>query len=323
MTPDQLLALFLEMVPSEYPRHMLCFFAANAAKGNILPFTTSLLSSLSKIDDASPGYAREMVGRIAAIRETGEGQYEALLEILAEIYVTAGAVEKADREEGKALFRHEPGPRGMKNPEFEVRFNGHWCAIEVKTPRLIQHGRKRGSNPWQIAVRLPKETTANLEATLPRDNPVKDFLISAEEKFTAYEAHRGGALRILVIVWDDFCNEPIAALTSSVSGLLTERSFLRAKDDTAITFTHVDGIVVIRHQHQIIRATRGEPLIDGVTDSLHYRHEGFPPKAFIAAQGGRAMPEQVMDALNAVPLANCIGAEYHPVELIMWLGGGS
>jgi hypothetical protein len=59
---------------------------------------------------------------------------------------------------------------------------------------------------------------------------VKDFLVSAEAKFTIFEGHRPNSLRLLFIIWDDFCNEPISALLSPVSGLLTEQSFHRGAD---------------------------------------------------------------------------------------------
>lgn len=321
MLPTDALKLFLERIPSEYPKHMLCYFAANAARGIVFPFVNGLCCALAEIDSATPGYANEMLNRLAAIKDTGEAQYEAVLQVLAEIYVTQGVVKAASHTGVVPQVAHEPGPSGKKNPECEAMIAGHWCAIEVKTPKLIEHGRLRSTNPWQVTARVPRETTKALQATPPRDNPVKDFLLSSEAKFAIYESHRPNALRLLVIVWDDFCNEPIAALVSPVSGLLTQNSFHRDANNVAVTYPHVDGVVVIRHQHQLIRATRCEPLIDGVSNALRYRHEGFPPKAFIAVPGGRIVPKAVLDALNLVPLSACLGAEYQPTEVIMWVGG--
>ncbi len=321
MRDDELLAMFLESVPSEYPKHMFCYFANNAARGNVLPFTKSLFEVLKVVDAASPGYAKGTITRIGAIEGTGESQYGSLLQILAELYVTGGMVQQADRAGNKVHFSHEPSTKGGKNPELEVRIGGQWCAVEVKAPRLIEHGRLRATNPYQVGVRLPDKPFDSLKPTPPRDNPVKDFLMSAEEKFAAYESVRSGAFRILVIVWDDFCNEPIAALKSPDSGLLTDKSFNKDPNDSPVRYPHVDGIIVIRHQHQIIRATRCEPLIDGVSDPLVYQHEGFPPKAFIEVPGSRTVPGSIFDALNATPLAECMGAEYQPVEFIMWVGG--
>lgn len=318
---EDALKLFLDTIPAEYPKHMLCYFAANAARGVVLPFTVGLCRTLAEIDSASPGYAAEMIGRLAGIAGTGEAQYEAVLQILAEVYVTQGIVAAASHGGVAPQIAHEPGPSGKKNPECEALIAGTWCAIEVKAPKLIEHGRLRSTNPWQVTARVPRETTKDFQLTPPRDNPVKDFLVSAEAKFSVYEGHRANALRLLFIVWDDFCNEPIAALLSPVSGLLTDQSFNRSANDHAITYPHVDGVAVLRHQHQLIRATRCEPLVDGVADALRYRHDGFPPKAFVPVPGGRVVPGEVLDALNLAPLAACMGAEYIPGEIIMWSGG--
>lgn len=244
-----------------------------------------------------------------------------VLQILGEIYVTGGALAAADVEAGKPCFAHEPGAAGQKNPECEVRIGGRWCAIEVKTPKLISHRNIRTENPWQLNTRL-----AGLRdglkggQTLPRDNPVKDFLISADAKFAAYEHHRPGALRLLTIVWDDFCNEPIAALLNQNAGLLTAHSFHRDAAGVAVCYPHIDGIIIIRHQHQLIHSTRCEPLVDGVSDALGYYHRGFPPKAFIPVPAGRPVPEDIITALNAVPISECIGAEYFGGDLVMWVG---
>jgi len=315
------LQLFLDKIPSKYPEHMLCYFALNAQHGVVLPFLLGFTRTLAEIDSASPGYAEEMLQRLAGIKQTGEAQYEAVLQILGEIYVTQGVVEAADRENNVVFVGHEPGPHGNKNPECEARIRGQWCAIEVKTPQLIAHARQREKNDLQISTRLPRELTRDKAATLPRDNPVKDFLVSAEEKFAAYEGHRPGAMRLLVIVWDDFCYEPIAALVSPISGLLTERSFFRTKNDVAVTYPHLDGIVVVRHQHQLTRATRGELLVDGVVDAMRFRHDGFPPKAYIQVPGGRECPREVIETLGICPLAACLGAEYQPLEMVSWMGG--
>jgi hypothetical protein len=317
---DDALKLVVDKIPTEYPNHMLCHFAANAARGVVLPFTAGLCRTLAEIDSATPGYAAEMIARLAAITRTGEEQYEAFLQILAEVYVTQGVVEAASRGIAAPQIVHEPGPSGKKNPECEAIIAGTWCAIEVKTPKVIAHARQRASNPWQVTARVSREWTKDFELTSPRDNPVKDFLVSAEAKFTIFERHRPNSLRLLFIIWDDFCNEPISALLSPMSGLLTEQSFHRGMDGAPVRYPHVDGIAVVRHQHQLRRATREEPLMDDVEDAMRYHHDGFPPKAFIQVPGGRDVPHTVLDALNLVPLHACLGAEYIPAEIIMWSG---
>ena len=319
MSLETIKAAFLERIPSEYSHHMLSYFSYSLARGDELPFTSALIGALDKVDSFAPGYSNEMLSRIAAIENIGESQYESILSILAEIYVTSGLCEKADVEDGYLQFKHEPAVGHQKNPEFEVRVNGQWCAIEVKTPCLIQHGRLRANNDWQVGIRLPSGGLPFENVTQPRDNPVKDFLISAEQKFAAYEIYRPEAIRILAIIWDDFSNEPIAALTSPESGLLTTQSFHRDDQGNAVRYSHIDGVLVIRHKHQLVRATRCKPLADGVEHAFQYHHNGFPPKAYIECHGGRIPTPDLMSALNARPIAECSGADFNPAEIIMWI----
>lgn len=323
MAFSDVLKSFILNVPVTYPDHMFCYFAMHAANGNIRPFARGLFTALDRVDKACSGYANEMISRIAAIKGAGDAQYEALLQILAEIYVTCGAVEAADRDEaGRELFRHEPAINDQKNPEFESRAANIWYAVEVKTPGLLQHIRVRAANPYQLTARLPQSWTADKQKTLPRDNPVKDFLLSANEKFQAYSTIRPDAYRILTIVWDDFCNEPITALLHPHSGLLTPKSFFKDRAGQPVQFPYVDAVLICRYQHQLIRSTREEPLIDGEVLPFAYHHYGFPMKAFVANPAGRVVPDELLQPLNAVR-QECLtfGAEYNPMDLVMWIGG--
>lgn len=59
MTHNELLALFLEKIPGEYPKHMFYFFAGNAACGVVRPFASDLLRAIGLVESASVGYANE------------------------------------------------------------------------------------------------------------------------------------------------------------------------------------------------------------------------------------------------------------------------
>jgi hypothetical protein len=52
---------------------------------------------------------------------------------------------------------------------------------------------------------------------LPRDNPVKDFLLSADAKFAAFKAQHLTFTSALVIVWDDFIQEPRTCTLSTAN----------------------------------------------------------------------------------------------------------
>ncbi len=300
---------------------MLHYFAAHAAHGNVRPFVAELAQALATIDTAVPSLAVEMLDRIAAIRGIGEDPYESIIQILAEIYVAEGAVTTADRDDvAHPVFSHEPRTPGGKNPEFDACGGGRWYAVEVKTPRLIDYGRQREQQQLQLTARLPNPSAFG-PATLPRDNPVKDFLVSADAKFEAYNGVRPDASAILTIVWDDFVQEAVSALSHPQSGLFTERSFLKDKNGQAVQFPNVDAVVLIRHQHQIIRATREEPLGDG-QQAFRYHGPPFPPKALVTNPRGTPIPTEIIDALGATPIEDLAGyAEYTPPDLIIWTGG--
>lgn len=315
-TPEQLIAQFATVIPHDCS-HMLCYFAAHAANGRVLPFVNSLAQALYQIDAASPGYAISMIDRIAAVRGVGEDPYESLIQLLAEIYVATGAVEIADQDDDTTYFHPEPGNIGQKNPEFEVRVSGEWVAVEVKTPRLIDYSRRRASTEMQLTARLPNGPNLG-EPLLPRDNPVKDFLSSAQAKFAGYRTHRAGALHLLAIIWDDFIQEPVAALLNPNSGLLTPRSFATDSSGIPIRFDLVDGIILIRHQHQLIRATREEPLLDGQQPFV-YHGPPFPPKALVPNPNGRVIPEHIRSQFGLQLCDDLPGAEYRPPDLIFWL----
>jgi hypothetical protein len=292
------------------------------AKGTILDFHAGLVAALVTIEKAWPGYTSEQVKRIASIPlPIDDRARESLYQILAEIYCTAGAVEVSDYDNAGVKFKHEPSAGGKgKNPEFESRNQGIWYAVEVKSPALIAFRKSRTANDIQLTTRLPKEILAEKQKTLPRDNPVKDFLLSANAKFEEYSRIRPDAFRILTIVWDDYCHEAIAALTSPVSGLLTEKSFFRDNTDVAVIFPYVDGIVVCPYQHWIAHAFRNNPMVDprfGPIVFMQYRVPE-PPKAFIQNPLGREVPQSLIEALNARPVGECQGAEYRPAEMILW-----
>jgi hypothetical protein len=320
MTSDQIVTELLSKIPAGKDSHVMWWMMDLLAKGHVLPFHEGLITSFQIIEEAAPGYASMQISRMAQIPlPIDDRSREALYQILGEIYCTRGAVESADAEEDKALISIEPGTGG-KNPEFECRSNSIWYAVEVKTPALIAYRRQRTERDLQLTTRLPRELFESKEKTLPRDNPVKDFLISADAKFGVYRSQRENAFRVLTIVWDDYSHEAVAALVSPVSGLLTPKSFYRDASGNEISFPNVDGIVLCRYQHWIVRAFSNVPLLDpryGSVDFLQY-HVAEPPKAFIQNPAGRKVPSELLTSLNALPLEECKGAEYSPVEMIMW-----
>ncbi len=156
--------------------------------------------------------------------------------------------------------------------------------------------------------------------TLPRDGPIKDFLVSADNKFAQFKKIDDTYKTILVIVWDDFINEPISSLLHKKCGLLTENSFALNEEGKRFTFDNIDGIIIIRHLHQIIRATRDKPFIDGCLHTFDYGNiDKFPPKVIINNPTGSEIPQYIIDAFQAVKPSPLLGAEYCSGDLVWWI----
>ena len=77
--------------------------------------------------------------------------------------------------------------------------------------------------------------------------------------------------------------------------------------------------MIIRHLHQLIRATQDKPLIDACQHPLDYGAEDvFPFKAFIDNPNGQPVPEILQRCLQAKPPTSEMGAEYTPKDLVWW-----
>ena len=291
------------------------------------PFTDAVLTALLEVDAMIPGFAEGMANEIASISgiPKHEPHYEQLLQRLAEVHIIRRAVTFSWPFAPSFDWEPKPLSDSAKNPELRVAGGPETLLIEVKAPSLFRHIRKRGSNPTQLSTRaIPPDSWSKLpEAergiTLPRDNPVKDFLISADSKFSPLKKDREITIGILVIIWDDFIYEPISALLSDASGLFTPNSFARSDAASGPSFTSVDGVIIIRHLHQLINATRDEPFLDSCRGPFDYgQPDDFPPKAYVANPSGKGLPSYVCDCFQAHVPGPDLGAEYVPSDLIWW-----
>jgi hypothetical protein len=290
------------------------------------PLARSIIDTCLQCEARIPGIAFSMLDRMASIggRVKNTDDWEQLLQLLAELVVINHALGFA--WDGTPHFAWEPIAAGSnKNPELEISTSKWRLGIEVKAPALFKHMHARAKNGTQIMSRLPSEVIPLLPMsdggiTYPRDNPVKDFLVSADTKFASFTAKDPRYVGLLVIVWDDFINEPISALAHSDSGLLTDKSFAKDGSGRPLRFPNVAGVIVVRHLHQLIHACRDEPLEDQCQHALDYgRPREFPFKAYIENPYALAKtPVEVLDCFQAAPPHQSMGAEYIPSELVYW-----
>ncbi len=223
----------------------------------------------------------------------------------------------------------EPVAAGSdRNPELVVSTPNLRLGVEVKAPALLAHEEKRGSRPLQAggrlfpASRLEEMAGGKEKLTLPRDNPVKDFLASADGKFAGFRAADADFYGVLAIVWDDFIYEPITALLHPASGLLTENSFARHEEDEPLRFPNVDAILLISHLQYLKRALAEDgdcqPFCFSA-DPFRWDLDPARPVAVINTPDGRSLPDWVSKVLAVRALESIPGAEYQPSDLVQWI----
>lgn len=288
-------------------------------------FAPLTLGALAAVDETMPGYAEEMLGRLEGIngREKNRDDYEAISQWLAELVVVLHLI--GHEWSVPPVFTMEataPGTTVRKNPEVMVEVPGHGrFGIEVKSPNLVNHQALRGQQPWQLLERSDiNPTDLSGAVTLPRDNPVKDYLVSADAKFAGFRDAYSDFQSVLVIVWDDYVIEPLTALLSPASGLLTENSFHKDGSGKAVLYPNVDAVLLMRHQHQLQRGMSNSSPAD---ERMHFLDYGsvdrFPPHVLIPNPAGQPLKEEWVRALGGWHPDSLMGAEYNAGSMVMWI----
>ena len=77
---------------------------------------------------------------------------------------------------------------------------------------------------------------------------------------------------------------------------------------------------MIRHMHQLMRASRDEPLQDNCRGPFDYGIDGeFPQKALIMNPLSSGLPKDVTKAFQAYTPSHELGTEYTPKDIVWWL----
>jgi hypothetical protein len=232
--------------------------------------------------------------------ERDERRYEQMLQLFAEVFAIDRVLVMPWGDEAQLCFEPQ-GTNGLR-PEFRVVDKDGAYNFEVKSPSLLAHQRLRAGASVQLPVRITKEFTTsvqvkNPDALLPRDNPIKDFLVSADAKFSGFP--RGSGANILVIVWDDFIYEPIGSLLSDFAGLLTSNSFYRLGEE-AVIFENVDAVICARQMNVFQEALAQRPLPDNRTGMFDLSSNPFTPNVFIPTPWGNSCPQFILESFGAL-----------------------
>ena len=292
-------------------------------------FGRSLLRALRDIDRAIPNLGTRLINDLAAIRyvpaaddaAAWQAGFQQLLQLLAEILVIRALCNVG--WPGNAVLEYEPlNPTTGRRPELSIQLGDQILLIEVKCPALIDHQNRRLDAEYHLPARgaagdlfLAQGDLARL--ALPRDNVVKDFLISSEEKFRGFSQKRPVS-GVLVIVWDQHLYEPISSLRHAESGLFTEHSFARTPAGDRLPFDDVEGAVVLEGLSRLGAAAQ-ETEREGVTDPFTIDPRGMP-SAWCPNRPETVLHPQIAEALAARPLADLDRyAEYRPQDIIFWI----
>lgn len=292
------------------------------------PFAKSIVESCLSCESSIPGFAKKFIDDLSQIsgidknvdNEKAQRHYEQLMQKLAELFIIKQVINYEWPTEAK--FAYEPvSPTSKKNPEIVVELEASRIGIEVKAPSITNHSQQRSTNSIQLTTRntIGEIYREEENVTLPRDNPIKDFLISADKKFQGFKKHDQSFYGVLVIVWDDHIYEPITVLQDSTSGLFTPNSFAKDLNGNPLEFKNVDGVIIVRHLHQFKLAAAEAPLLDNCTDAFDFGLDTQSlPNVYIPNPNNKGIPEYVAKCLDAYPPNECMGAEYMPQDVVFW-----
>lgn len=290
-------------------------------RGYLHPFILNFVNALYDIEQSVPGYAKKTIDWVSKINKDN---FEQIIQIFSEVLVLRKVVETANPE---SITEEPTARKNGKNPEFRALLQGGFCAIEVKTASLYKFGSERQEG-IQITTQFNEIDLNTLRETgkivNSRALKMKDYLVNTQEKFEEYrkDSQYKDDFRLLSIIWDDYINEPVSALTNKNCGLLTDQSFYEESK-----FSNIDGVIIVRHIHQFFRNLLYGELVhygkEGIYDSFDY----FNPvisAVFVQNPFGREVPLNIINGLGATPhtvFYNLPVAEYQPTDLIDWKRG--
>jgi hypothetical protein len=292
------------------------------------PFGQSLVDACIRLEQIETGRGLAHLKEIARIggREKEMRDYDQILQKMAELLVI-NAVADMEWPALPGIRVEEQAPGSRKGVDCVVTLPEHRYGFEIKAPALLGHRENRAANSLQLPGRyMPRDVMemhvdqVGGKVTLPRDNPVHDFLASANEKFRAFKA-QGPFTGILVIVWDDFIYEPITSLVHERCGLLTPNTYKNTADGQPVTYPSVDAVVLLRHLTYFTTAAAEQPLIDGRKHAFHLGGESALPNVVIPVREDVPIPTCILDGLWAWPLTDPWlqhAGDYHPSDFVWW-----
>lgn len=295
------------------------------------PFGMQLLNALAFCEDKVIGLGVKLLKELNEVKYINtsptirEKQFEQFIQKLAEIMVIRNLLKI--NWGNNVIFSHEPTAPNGKKPEFMIETDDKVYLVEVKCPSLIQHQFARSKCNIQLPTRaMPRQAAEgdtrdvqNIGTVLPRDNPLKDFLISSEEKFSSFILNKE-RIGILVIVWDEYMYEAISPLKHDICGLLTENSWYRNPDGDAIKFLNIQYVLILNHFNELVFATREEREKQLRKDPFIIENENYTSNIWCEAECSLQLPNFISSAFDAYHYTAFRGvADYDITDQIIWI----
>lgn len=287
------------------------------------PLANSIAILCSDLENKKENLGKSYIKKIESFcgREKFLPHYEQLLQTLSELMVVHKATTY-DWSPDYEIIQEPTTNESKKNPEISIQIESIKIGIEVKSPEFFKKALERSSKSQQISTRTQIfETVKKNETMLPRDNTLKDFFQSANEKFLPFKKESEQFIGVLVVVWDDFIYEPISAIAPYARGLFSENSFVKDNKGEIEKFLGVDCVILTRHLLPIVKATRDEAIPDLYRYPLDYGLEGeFPFKVFYNNPWSKQkINPSIYRCFQAIEPGAHLGAEYLPSDFINWI----
>jgi len=294
---------------------------------NRTPFIVSIARSCAKLTAFSADAPERMLCELASIgngRERNRDDYDQLIQKLSEI-LTLQQISLMPWPAGVRLEIEGSAPGSLRRVDGVATLpDGSKIGFEVKSPAYFDHTDRRGRGGLQWLARGPDGAVDAVRRpedniVLPRDNTIRDFLRSADEKFAAFKAAEP-TIAVLVIVWDDCIYEAISPLVHERVGLLTPNSYSRQGDGPEL-FPNVDAVLLLRHLSYFTQAAAEHDLPDRRHHCMHLGGYGALPNVIVPVPGGHPVPDFVANTFNALSLDHedlATLADYHANDLVMW-----
>ncbi|WP_447892316.1 hypothetical protein [Pseudomonas marginalis] len=302
-------------------RHFLDFHFAHHNE-----FAQEFIELICVLEDLCPGAGRDTVKKISSLRGTDQATYEQIIQALCELVIGKRFIEAFPADDGFKLD-WEPTDMGKANPEFMIEGPKWRVLVEVKCPSLHDYETKNSAAAQQLPARLPglKDVITEVSGTvpaLPLDNKLKDFLVSAERKFSSFKEVSVPTYGLLVVCWTERMFEAVSPLSNEGCGLLTPASYYR-KDEKAVQFPHVSGVITTQQQSFLKSALAGSRPSHLASDLDYgsYWEPGTPVNPTLSPNefAKRQLPQEIIDALEAVKVQDHLDPMAGTMDFVMWL----